>query len=517
MLRPGPGAIRLFQGINQLWRRQRYERFFSGWVLNPQQLFFSLGAGLLLLAQAAVGGPALRIDRLQVNVRADATVQSGLVAVLAAGEEVEQLGEKDEWRRIRMADGREGWVHSNLVQERLLVTGNGVRIRSAGSTAAPAVAMASAGDELGRLGGRGNWIEVSLADGKRGWIWNRLVRSKEIAISPAPASATNLPPTGGEPFVIEVEATASPAAAPAVEADDLEPVEELPEEEVVDLAIDPEAVRSNPYIEGLQQELEGDFQAALASFEKVLEEDPLHLNGLLHAARAHRRLNEYALARQKLYRALELGTRRREIFKELGDVYRLNGEPDSARKYQALFKGEEWSPQAGDAGEKEGGEESGWPIGNVLWIYALVVVATSALLAVLILLLRRQKGTEQKEPAAEKGKFARAMRDTDDRPMAAGTGEEAELDRQIVEKRAELRASAGAFLDAGGIEKETEAGLEEQHLEQILGQLEALRSALEMQDERARIYADVLRLQDMKIEVMARELQMRRRRGKGQK
>jgi SH3-like domain-containing protein/tetratricopeptide (TPR) repeat protein len=515
MLRPDPGAMRLFRGINPLWRRQRNERFFSGRTFSLWRMFLLLGAGLLLLARAAVGGPALRIDRLQVNVRADATVQSGLVAVLAAGEEVEQLGEKDEWRRIRMTDGREGWVHSNLVQERLIVTGNGVRIRAAGSTAAPAVTMASAGDELGRLGGRGNWIEVSLADGKRGWIWNRLVRSKEIAISPAPASTTSLPPTGGEVFVIEVEATAPPAAAAAVEAPELEPAEEPPAEEVIDLAIDPEAVRSNPYIEGLQQELERDFQAALASFEKVLEKDPLHLNGLLHAARAHKQLNEYTLARQKLYRALELGTRRREIFKELGDVYRLNGEPDSAQKYQALFKGEEWSPQAGDAGEKEGGEESGWPISDVLWIYALVVVATSVLLAVLILLLRRQKGTGQKEPATDKGKFAQAMRDTGDRPTAAGAGEEAELDRQIVEKRAELRASAGAFLDAGGMEKEEEAGLEEQHLEQILGQLEGLRNALEMQDERARIYADVLRLQDMKIEVMAQELQMRRRRGKG--
>ena len=514
MLRPDPGAGRLFQVIGRLWRRQGSDRCSSGRVWGLQRLFLPLGAGLLLLAQAAVGGPALRVDRLQVNVRADATVQSGLVAVLVAGEEVEQLGEKDEWRRIRMADGREGWVHAGLVQERLVVTGNGVRIRAAGSTAAPGVAMASAGDELGRLGERGNWIEVSLADGKRGWIWNRLVRAKEIAISPAPASATNLPPSEGEPFIIEVEATAPPPA-PAVEAPDPEPVQEPPAEEVIDLVIDPEAVRSNPYIEGLQQELEGDFQAALASFEKVLEEDPLHLNGLLHAARAHKLLNEYALARQKLYRALELGTRRREIFKELGDVYRLNGEPDSAQKYQALFKGEEWSPQAGGAEEKEGGEESGWPIGDVLWIYALVVVATSVLLAVLILLLRRQKGTGQKEPAVDKSKFAQTMRDTDERPTAAGAGEVAELERQIEEKRAELRASAGAFPDADGADGETAEGLEEQQLEQILGQLGALRSALEMQDERARIYADILRLQDMKIEVMARELQIRRRRNKG--
>jgi len=499
MLRPRLGSMRLFQGTGQLWRIRA----------------ISLGASLLLLAQMAIAGPALRIDRLQVNVRADATVQSELMAVLAAGEEVEQLSIKDEWRRIRMSDGREGWVHSDLIQERLLVTGNRVRIRAAGSTAAPAVAMASAGDELGQLGKQGNWIEVSLPDGKRGWIWNRLVLPKVIAITPAPADVINTSPEEGEGFVIEVEATASRPAINTEESPVPEPEEEPPVEEIGDLLIDPEAVRSNPYIEGLQQELEGDYQTALGSFEKVLEEDPVHLNALLHAARAHKRLNEYALARQKLYRALELGTRRREIFKELGDVYRLNGEPDSAQKYQALFKGEEWSPQAESDEGKGDAEETGWPISDVLWIYALVVVATSALLVVLILLLRRQKGAEPEPPASDKGKFARTMRSTSQQPGEVGEGEEVELDRQIAEKRTELHASAGAFTDLENADAGGERGLEERQLEQILGQLEGLRGALEMQDERARIYADILRLQDMKIEVMTQELQMLRRRRKG--
>ena len=45
----------------------------------------------------------------------------------------------------------------------------------------------------------------------------------------------------------------------------------------------------------------------------------------------------------------------------------------------------------------------------------------------------------------------------------------------------------------------------------ILDQVEDLRKALDMQDERARIYADIVRLQNMRIEVMNEEVRMLRR------
>ena len=471
------------------------------------KMFFSLCGGLLLWVGAAAAGPALQIDRIQVNIRADATVQSELIAVLGQGEEVELLGSKDEWRRIRILDGREGWVHSRLVQERLMVIGNGVRIRSAGSVTAASLAMVSEGDELGKLGQRGNWFEVRLADGKTGWIWSKLVRAKEISIA---ASAEE------ERAIVEEE------IAPAAEAEPLEPEEEIEAEEEEE-AIDegsPVAVWGNPYAEGLQQAIAGDHRAALASFLEVLEQDPNNLNALIHASRAHRQLGDYDPARQKLYQALELGKGRRDIFRDLGEVYRLIGKADSVLKYQALFRGEEWVPQVGSEGTRTEAElrETNWPLVDMLWMYAAVGGGISVVLAGLIFLLRRQKAKTSREEGApadrEKGtKFPRAMRETRERQVPVDGGEASELERQIQEKRAELRESAEAFLGPEALASPEGEG-EDQHLEQILNHIEALRHALEMQDERAGLYADLIRLQNMKIEAMSQELRLLRRRGK---
>ena len=47
---------------------------------------------IALMAAPLAAGPVLKIDRTQVNIRADATVQSARFAVLQQGVEVEALG-----------------------------------------------------------------------------------------------------------------------------------------------------------------------------------------------------------------------------------------------------------------------------------------------------------------------------------------------------------------------------------------------------------------------------------------
>jgi hypothetical protein len=49
----------------------------------------------------------------------------------------------------------------------------------------------------------------------------------------------------------------------------------------------------------------------------------------------------------------------------------------------------------------------------------------------------------------------------------------------------------------------------------LLGQLDAFRRALEAQDERAKDYAELVRLQNAKIETMERELQLLKKRRRG--
>ena len=51
-------------------------------------------------------------------------------------------------------------------------------------------------------------------------------------------------------------------------------------------------------------------------------------------------------------------------------------------------------------------------------------------------------------------------------------------------------------------------------MNRILGQVEELRTTFDMQDETARIYGDIVRRQNMRIEVMSAEARMLRRGGK---
>ena len=457
------------------------------------RLIFLAAGGVLLLLRPAQAGPALMIDRLEVKIRADATVQSERIADMQQGDEVEQLDQKDEWFKVRLEDGREGWVNSTLVQERLIVTGQGVRIRAAGSSSAPALGVTSRGDELGKLSQQGNWCEVVLPDGERGWISRSYVRSKIISIPPAEKALPPPPQREQEPPLVH------------------------PDRSERDTEEESKVLRHNPYAEGLQHESEGNYRAALQNFDQVLEKESGNLNARFHAAQAHKQLGDYDEALEDLYLALEKGGRRR-FYLELGEVYRLKGEVDSTRKYKALWEGEEW---ASEKVAKEGEEEleADAPILDVLWIYTVVGLGAAVVVGLLVALLRRQKirsrGAKRHPPAKEgSGKFGRQLKKSETRRSegTASAAEENELDRQIDDKWRELQQSAEVFTGGEPSGSPPEKGLEDIQLNQILSHLETLRKGLEMQDERAHIYADIVRLQNMKIEVMNEELRLLRRR-----
>ena len=448
---------------------------------------------LLAVVSEIEAGPALKMDRPQVNIRADATVQASRVAVLAQDVEVEALGRKDEWFRISLPDGREGWVHSRLVREIVVVTGEGVRLRVAGSTTAPTVATAAKGEELGKVGERGNWFEIALAEGGRGWIWKELVQVKTIrsAVAKAPEE---------QEAEIRPEVVAQEEAEPIVE----------------EVVAPPPVLRRNIYAEGLQHAAVGEYQLALDLFNDVLDTKPDHLDALIHAARAHKHLGVYDRALDRLYQAMTLGEGRRDIYVTLAEVYRLGGIPDSSAKYLALFRGEKWEKPKTVGQDKQPEQEDDMPLG-AWWIYSAGFMGALLLLAGgwVVVRLRRpravklaKEGKEQGAKAA-KGKFAKEMRQSRG-TGTSGSGEEVELERQIQEKRADLRQSSAAFLGPNALGEGEDA-----HMEQMMGQVETLRGALEAQDERAHIYADIVRLQNAKIEAMEQELELLRRRGKG--
>ena len=104
----------------------------------------------------------------------------------------------------------------------------------------------------------------------------------------------------------------------------------------------PPPVWLNTYADGLYRADEGEYQEALVLFNKVLVIKPDHLDALLHAARAHKQLGVYYLALDRLYQAMVVRGNQRDIYVTLSEIYRLGGIPDSAAKYQALSRDENW-------------------------------------------------------------------------------------------------------------------------------------------------------------------------------
>ncbi len=107
------------------------------------------------------------------------TPSGELLTSLSFGEAFTVLGEQEDgWYRVRLADGREGFVHADYVSFTVPVreragysSGSNVRVRSAPSTSGNILAHLSFGEAFTVLGERqGDWFQVRLANGTEGFV-----------------------------------------------------------------------------------------------------------------------------------------------------------------------------------------------------------------------------------------------------------------------------------------------------------------------------------------------------------
>ena len=474
--------------------------------MNVKVCFGSLLLAVLLSAAAVEGQSVYAVDREQVNVREDATTQSPRVGVLRQGAQVVEVRRVGQWMQVRMPDGAPGWIHSQLLTPRLLVVGEGLRLRSGPALTSTSVTMLFRGQEVAGLSQRGGWTRVELRDGRKGWLSSQYVRAK---------TAADL--RDEQPSAIAVAPDSSPS-----------PPEPTAESVTPELTI----LQRDPYAEGLQHEAGGDHALALNSFLEVLAVDSSHVNALVHAAQGQFKLREYDEALQKLYRALQLTGGRKDVYLTLGEIHRLQAAPDSAAKYQALFRGDpvpETSEVLADSADDLLADtrsvavvESPLPRGTELddlprptvvaeedgdltfdtpWLpVGLAGIGLLALAAVGWWVVNTSKHRTPKGTAVVSDSRFEKVWDEESRQARHGkatTEEEAELDHQIDGRWAELKESAAAFAPPP---------MTGEGVDGILDQVEGLRRTLEGQDERVRIYADIVRLQNMKIEAMTEEI-----------
>ena len=130
---------------------------------------------------------SLEIRTPSASIRRENSAESAVIAELKAGHELAILSEREGWYRVRLPDGKTGWVWNesvNLVDDESLILGARIIVESAnlkdeGSSESATTATLSKGDRSTLLRMQGDWYLLSLADGTQGWI-----RAEEVKVEP---------------------------------------------------------------------------------------------------------------------------------------------------------------------------------------------------------------------------------------------------------------------------------------------------------------------------------------------
>ncbi len=142
---------------------------------------FHFGLGLLLLIISACG-PEFIDQHDQIKITADTNIHSGpgqqykVVANIKAGSQLVLLDSENDWHRVRLSDGRTGWIFRGVARsigsEKVIMIQD-TRLRRGPGEEHKAFAIIKKGKMLDARGQRGNWYLVDLPDGQSGWILKR--------------------------------------------------------------------------------------------------------------------------------------------------------------------------------------------------------------------------------------------------------------------------------------------------------------------------------------------------------
>lgn len=143
-------------------------------------------------------------DKLVLNVYAEASSSSSRVATIETGDAVEALERVENFVRVQLADGREGWVGANYLSDQPPAIVRLKELESA-SGALPSEPPKRLTDEIARLKKQNTTLQHELAES----------RKKLSAAPPAlPANASAVPAAH-----VDVEPLAPPAREPTIVID----------------------------------------------------------------------------------------------------------------------------------------------------------------------------------------------------------------------------------------------------------------------------------------------------------
>ena len=375
---------------------------------------------------------------------------------------------KETWVRVELGYGREAWISGKyldqtIARDQLIVLPANLNVRNRSSQDSEKIAVVKKGDILGRVRKQDSWYLAVLPGGnKRGWIREDMVRLEALAPE--------------EPIKAE-----SPK------------VEEAPE---------PEKPRVD-YRAAAQQALDaGKPDEAIAAYRKALEEEPN--NGILHfeLGKLLDKAGKPEQAIPHLRKAISGRPARPEAEFSLK---RLVKEREDAAALAMVGGDTEQVPV-----DEEEVAEAESPVFEILADNAVYILPTAALgslafIAVLVALYRRRRvGTSGPSFRRRKadGGFDDVLKYAVEKRPVIREIEEAE--KKLIEMDAALNKRFASF-------KETdESGRPRlppgESAERLIKRVDAIRKTILNQEERARIYSDLVVLQNEKITALDDEI-----------
>jgi len=116
----------------------------------------------------------LYVETAMANIRELNNVYSPVLTTVQGGMELKSLGKKDDWYKVKLADGTIGFIHEDLVDDDppgiLFVDVMSASVHTSCSPVSESLGTVSAGDELKKLMKLGDYYQVKLADGRIGFV-----------------------------------------------------------------------------------------------------------------------------------------------------------------------------------------------------------------------------------------------------------------------------------------------------------------------------------------------------------
>ena len=139
----------------------------------------TIAAGILLFTvSSASAATYVSVKGDNINVRTGPGTDNPVRMELFDGYPLQVIATEGEWLKVTDYEQDSGWIHNSLVVDgnTVIVNGsNSVNMRAEPSTQSAIIANVDRGVVLTKLESRGNWLKVKHASGLDGWIYKPLL------------------------------------------------------------------------------------------------------------------------------------------------------------------------------------------------------------------------------------------------------------------------------------------------------------------------------------------------------